>query len=181
MRHQRAQHVRIGPFGESRRQAERGRMALGIGAAEKALRAHVEQPPRQAVAVPGKAVLLTHDEAFGAHRNQAAQAVQRAIGRDAIDGNVCQPAPWVAQGILNGSAGTDAHDIVAERRHGARHRRLAYSKFFNELARRHWTLRKAQAKATGMIRHGLNGKLNRKKNSIARIDRRRIRSRPGRK
>ena len=83
------------------------------------------------------------------------QATKRAVGRNEIYGNRTQSAHRVAQGILNGSSGTDAHDLVAQRSDCTRYHRLTCFKFISELSRRLRPLAQAKAKMIRVSRHAI--------------------------
>ena len=95
MGEQRPDDVGVAPMLGVGRQAEAGSMRRGIGAAEIALGSHVEQPPRQPVAVQGRAVGLHHDEAFRADGDERAEGLDLPFVADAEDrrNHEARPAP----------------------------------------------------------------------------------------
>ena len=85
MGEQRPDDVGVAPMLRVWRQAEAGSVRRGVGPAEIALGPHVEQPPRQPVAVQGRAVGLHHDEAFRADGDERAEGLDLPFAVDAED------------------------------------------------------------------------------------------------
>ena len=90
-------------------------MTGGIGATEIALRAHVEQPPRQALAVRRRTRGMAHDETGWMHGNQHTKMMDAPFAINAMHGYIRQPPSRIAQRILNGTSGADTHHFIAQR------------------------------------------------------------------
>lgn len=95
MGEQRPDDVGVTPMLGVGRQAEAGSVRRGVGPAEIALGPHVEQPPRQPVAMQGRAVGLHHDEAFRADGDERAEGLDLPFVVDAEDrrNHDARPAP----------------------------------------------------------------------------------------
>lgn len=129
-----AQDVRIRPVVQALRQSECRAVPRCIGSPKIALGAHIEQPPREPVAVQGHTVLLKHHEALGPDRDERSESSNLPLRVDPMNQDVRQPSGVVAQRVLNGSRGTEPNDLAAERPQGARARRLTDSNQFKELS-----------------------------------------------
>ena len=154
MGEQRPEDVGVAPMLGVGRQAEAGSMRRGIGAAEIALGPHVEQPPRQPVAVQGRAVGLHHDEAFRADRDERAEGLDLPFVADAEDWRQLEATRAVPQGVTNSRAGPDADDLVAHGRQRTRHGWLTKPCIFNDLPGKHGPFGEEQTDRVGMARHG---------------------------
>ena len=79
MRKQRPDNFGVAPMLRVARQAESGSMCRCPGSAEIALWPHIEQPPRQSVAMKRHAVGLHHDKPARANRNERAKLPNHAL------------------------------------------------------------------------------------------------------
>ena len=96
MHQQSPQGVVVGPFLEVAWQAQRGPMVRCIGAAQVALRQHVQQPPGQTIAMDLKSLGLGEHKTIGPNGCQNAQLVEFALGIHAKHRHIAKAAPCIA-------------------------------------------------------------------------------------
>ena len=84
------------PFPAPTNSASSAAKEISVRPTEISLGAHVEQPPRQALAVQVHPVFLAHDETFWTHWKQRSQLSDPAFCIDPIDRDVWQSARGIA-------------------------------------------------------------------------------------